>query len=67
MELMALVMAQRYTLEFTYWLVQYSGHAIDQELKVLWSMQATQKVAEEILWRRPISSLGDRIQYQDQK
>lgn len=51
----------------THRLVQYLGHVINQELKVLRPMQSTEEVTERVLRRHTVRGLGHRIQYQNQK
>ena len=51
----------------TYGLVQYPCHAIDQELEVLRPVQATEEMAEEVLWSGSVAGFRNGIQDQDEE
>lgn len=45
-----------------YRLVEDSCHAINEKLEILWTVQTTKEVTEEILGRWAIAGLGDGVQ-----
>lgn len=49
-------------LRVTYWLVENSCHAIDEELEILRTVQTAKEVTEEILGRWAVARLGDGVQ-----
>jgi hypothetical protein len=51
----------------SYRLVQYPRHTVNQELEVLWPVEATEEMPEEVLRRRPIARFGDGVQDQNQE
>jgi hypothetical protein len=51
----------------TYRLVKNPRHPINKKLEVLWSMQPTEEVPEEVLWWRSISRFRYRVEDQYQK
>jgi hypothetical protein len=56
-----------YGRQSTYGLVQYPGHTIHEELEVLWPMQATEEMAEEVLRSGSIAGFRNGIQDQNQE
>jgi hypothetical protein len=55
------------TRDVTNRLVQNSRHAIHEELEVLWAMQTTKEMSEEVFWCRSVASLRYRVQYEYQQ
>lgn len=49
-------------LRVAYRLVEDSCHAINEKLEILWTVQTTKEVTEEILGRWAIAGLGDGVQ-----
>jgi hypothetical protein len=48
-------------------LVQDPCHAFNKELEVLWTVQTSEEMPEEVLRRRPVASLGYGVQNQHQE